>query len=191
MPPTFVARYLRDVIIAALTFDFSSGLAKITQSGRLSPSSALGRILAFQNLDRLGVFKATQLYEKLARKAGSVQAADTLLHDLRSWPASALPHLPLNLNLNEHYYTTSDWKLKKEEQGETDIDNKKICGGLINQVEEKKLFEGIEEEEEMNIEEMVRELQRYLVSTTAKDLSLMILVSGPFTRYLKIIFAYD
>lgn len=182
MPLTFITRYLRDVIIAALTFDFSSGLAKITQSGRLSPSSALGRILAFQNLDRLGVFRATQLYEKLARKAGSVQAADTLLHDLHSWPASALSHLPLNLNLNEHYYhATSDWKLKKEEQGEIGINKKQVFGGLINQVEEKKLFEGIEEEE-MNIEEMVRELQRYLVSTTAKDLSLMILVSGPFTR---------
>lgn len=135
------------------------------------------------------MFKATQLYEKLARKAGSVQAADTLLHDLHSWPASALPHLPLTLNLNEHYYhTTSDWKLKKEEQCDTGINDKQVCGGFINRVEEKKLFEGTggkeEEEEEMNIEEMVRELQRYLVSTTAKDLSLMILVSGPFTRYL-------
>ncbi|KAK3893814.1 hypothetical protein Pcinc_002394 [Petrolisthes cinctipes] len=177
-------RYIRDVIIAALTFDFTSGHAKITRSDQLSPRSALGRILAFQNLDRLGVFKATRLYQKLVRKAGSLQAADTLLHDLRSWPASALPHLPLSLNLNEHHSNkTTDWKLKKVEQGDTSVHNKQLHGSRVNQVEEQKQCDGIreEEEEEMNIEEMVRELQRYLVSTTAKDLSLMILVSGPFT----------
>lgn len=129
--------YLRDTIIAALTFNFTSGRATAT-SGKLSERSPLGRILAFQSLDRLGVFRASQLYLTLCDLLGSPEAVDKALCDLSAWPSPALDLLSASVQQDGHV-----------------------------------------EEEELGEEEIVRLLQSYLLSTTAKDLSLMILLSGP------------
>ncbi|XP_045123323.1 inositol-pentakisphosphate 2-kinase-like isoform X2 [Portunus trituberculatus] len=130
-------RYLRDTIIAALTFPFTTTTATTTTSGRLSDRSPLGRILTFQSLDRLGVFRASQLYLTLCDLLGSAEAVDEALCDLSAWPSPAL-------------------------------------GLVIEQGAQE-----VREVGEMGVEEMVRLLQSYLLSTTAKDLSLMILLSGP------------
>ncbi|XP_063850914.1 inositol-pentakisphosphate 2-kinase-like isoform X2 [Scylla paramamosain] len=145
--------YLRDTIIAALTFTFSNTTTTSTTSttsttttstttatttGRLSERSPLGRILAFQSLDRLGVFRASQLYLTLCDLLGSPEAVDEALCDLSAWPSPALGLV-----------------MASEQQGE------------------------VGELGDLGVEEMVRLLQSYLLSTTAKDLSLMILLSGP------------
>lgn len=129
-------RYLRDTIIAALTFSFTT-TTTTTTAGRLSERSPLGRILAFQSLDRLGVFRASQLYLTLCDLLGSPEAVDEALCDLSAWPSPAL--------------------------------------GLVMGSEQQE----VGELGDLSVEEMVRLLQSYLLSTTAKDLSLMILLSGP------------
>ncbi|XP_050690051.1 inositol-pentakisphosphate 2-kinase-like isoform X2 [Eriocheir sinensis] len=122
--------YLRDTIIAALTFDLTTG-QPTTTSGKLNTRSALGRILTFQSLDQLGVFRASKLYLTLCDLLGTPEAVDKALSDLSAWSSPALD-----------------------------------------------LTTPVEEEEE-EVEVMVNRLQSYLLSTTAKDLSLMILLSGP------------
>lgn len=97
--------------------------------------------MAFQSLDRLGVFRASQLYLTLCDLLGSPEAVDKALCDLSAWPSPALDLLSASVQQDGHV-----------------------------------------EEEELGEEEIVRLLQSYLLSTTAKDLSLMILLSGPHYR---------
>ncbi|XP_069956626.1 uncharacterized protein [Cherax quadricarinatus] len=209
--------YLRDVIIAALAFDFTSGTARVPEAPGLSPRSPLGRILAFQTLDQLGVFKASRMYQSLAKYMGSYQQVDSLLQDLRHWADDPDPsHLHCGRRKHDSHFEeschTSTRKRKhhlsnhsrktvtSESQGKSDkpragsVATPEDCDGSLANAVRKVSVENMElrrdsdgpgesvsEDEDEAIEEMVRKLQRYLLSTTAKDLSLMILLSGPYT----------
>ncbi|XP_042206070.1 uncharacterized protein LOC121855251 isoform X1 [Homarus americanus] len=210
--------YLRDVIIAALRFDFASGTAVIPQGpGSLSPRSPLGRILAFQTLDQLGVFRASRLYHSYVRRLGDSRAADATLQDLRCWTGDTqycraprdlqqctrckqddqhdAPLLHAATRKRKHHLLKNESRktMNTESPMKTDkLVNVVAAGdhsdGSLRSTEELQVKSvstdddgGSEDEEDMSEEEVVRKLQEYLLSTTAKDLSLMILLSGPHT----------
>ncbi|XP_045621520.2 uncharacterized protein [Procambarus clarkii] len=217
--------YLRDVIITALTFNFSSGNARVPKhSGPLSARSPLGRILAFQTLDDLGVFRARRLYQGLVSRVGTMQDADILLQDLGRWTDdSASLYLQCGRHKHKHHcgntchtrkrkhhllsnglikpVINADSSVNVDQQSIADIitrdgdihlanvDGMKVStctenGRLESGSSDHLAVDGSEDEEEASEEETVRKLQNYLLSTTAKDLSLMILLSGPHTSSL-------
>ncbi|XP_037785630.1 uncharacterized protein LOC119581408 [Penaeus monodon] len=245
--------YLRDVIISALTHDFESPVALLPQGddrgggrrgGGLSPRSPLGRTLAFQMLDQLGVLRANALYRRLAKEMGSAKDADAAIHDLRCWTgdgrycqlleqcgrcwhsgqpssrdeggaeeaievprdgagegaASKCKVKGVDSNkVTEHgdYCNNRKHKTARRHKQDTGIDmhnlGVKSWPRMIPPELLDKSHRGSKEVQEkgegaaddnaaVTRSEMVRRLQEFLLATTAKDLSLMVLLSGPHTN---------
>lgn len=240
------------MIISALTHDFESPVALLPQGddrgggrrgGGLSPRSPLGRTLAFQMLDQLGVLRANALYRRLAKEMGSAKDADAAIHDLRCWTgdgrycqlleqcgrcwhsgqpssrdeggaeeaievprdgagegaASKCKVKGVDSNkVTEHgdYCNNRKHKTARRHKQDTGIDMhnlgvksrpRMIPPELLDkshrgskEVQEK--GEGPDDNAAVTRSEMVRRLQEFLLATTAKDLSLMVLLSGPHTK---------
>ncbi|XP_066967149.1 uncharacterized protein [Macrobrachium rosenbergii] len=208
-------RYLRDVIIAALTYDFRTTRVELHENGPLSPCSPLGRTLEFQMLDKLGVHCAANLYRYLVKIMGDSKAADALLQDLKCWTGDSQ-----FCQASSKICTRCFQEDSKQVNGVSDVfcrgfidkgsheneheicddpSNKSIASDhlkhdigrclnpKLNQEHSllianiKKMPEHIASEEFFVQSDIIRKLQEYLLSTTAKDLSLMILLSGPYT----------
>ncbi|XP_042879344.1 uncharacterized protein LOC122257880 isoform X2 [Penaeus japonicus] len=270
--------YLRDVIISALTHDFESPVARLPQGGggggggdgrgggggtaasvaatvtggRLSPRSPLGRTLAFQMLDQLGVLRANALYRRLAKEMGSTKDADAAIHDLRCWTGdgrycqlveqcgrcwyNGQTAPPDEGSAKENAVTSETSDERKARAGTEDgaVSNCEVKGADSNKATEhgddsndRKTKAAVHQREITYVEttdmlnssvrnstrmipvklqdksdqglveirekvegraddsagmprsEMVRRLQEFLLATTAKDLSLMVLLNGP------------
>ncbi|XP_068228316.1 uncharacterized protein [Palaemon carinicauda] len=206
-------RYLRDVIIAALTYDFRTAKVELHENGPLSPCSPLGRTLAFQKLDKLGVYRAANLYRYLVKVMGHSKAADALLQDLKCWTgdsqfcqASSKFCTRCFQEAFQEVNGVSDVSCRNSVDNDSQEDKDKVFNEpsrknvsservtsngkrdlkpLFNQEHSlsitkiKTMSEHIVGGESFMQDDIIRKLQEYLLSTTAKDLSLMILLSGP------------
>ncbi|XP_064106038.1 uncharacterized protein LOC135215386 isoform X2 [Macrobrachium nipponense] len=207
-------RYLRDIIIAALTYDFRTPRVELHENGPLNPCSPLGRTLGFQMLDKLGVYCAANMYRYLVKIMGDSKAADALLQDLKCWTGDSQ-----FCQASSKICTRCFQEDSKQVNGVSDV----ICRGLIDKgshENEHEIFYDpstrsiasdhlehdigsclnpkLNQEHSLSItnikripehivsgeffiqDDIIRKLQEYLLSTTAKDLSLMILLSGPY-----------
>ncbi|KAK7070659.1 hypothetical protein SK128_012777 [Halocaridina rubra] len=186
-------RYLRDVIIAALTYDFSMPKACLPTNG-LSPLSPLGRTLTFQMLDQLGVHQAANHYCELVKLTGSAKAVNDLLQNIEYW-TDANEFCQLSRKLcsrcildcnncqdNGNYDCTMKNHEKPICHGNILVNDESLHSQNINVKSSSSPMIDLKSDvskKPTKQEDMVRILQNYLIATTAKDLSLMILLSGP------------
>ena len=175
------------------------------------PSSLLGRILCLQRLDYLGIDTAFQYYEQLHKRLGNRDAVDTKLQEVLALEKNmalfkckldeeiinvfgydssnneyyfktdifADPLKRKGLNMNKNFLSSHTKRMKVEESEKQNVSP--------NQTETENYIKStkkdiLEKCEKMSNEEIIKDLQHYLIAMTIKDASLMILLNGPYER---------
>ena len=172
-----------------------------------SPGSLLGKLFCLQKLDSLGIVQACKLYRELQKRLGSAEKVNNQLKDVMTWKKN-VPHMKKLLKeiISSEYdgrysnlESSLDFKktINRFDKDKTD-QRKKMKSFSFDKSESMSEYkiknddkseqiykQDLEFEKEerfwinMDDDEIVRSLQKYLFSMTLKDVSIMILLHGP------------